>query len=289
MRSRTLARGAVEFLIAITEKMESKKHFVPFAQFDTTRLTFALGQDRNGKPTITMTSAQTGDVALVTAPAVTMWPRVDGDGNFGTMWGPQDPQKAKYTLDLTDNAINDAENTTFADFMAFMDRVDDALLDFVTENQVKVLGRRNLHKDEVKMLQIRTVRPKYDKMSGALACHTMQFSTAKFGWNGMGGKMARKIVVCDHNGVALPHGQVLPGDVVAATIYANQVYTGVGGDKFGIHWSFQDVSVQCQRVNLLQKSEVNAFKDTNYEFAKPYVSEPLTDATYEGGQFTADA
>ena len=37
----------------------------------------------------------------------------------------------------------------------------------------------------------------------------------------------------------------------------------VGGDKFGIHWSFQDVSVVCQRANLEQKTEVSAFMDTD--------------------------
>lgn len=36
-------------------------------------------------------------------------------------------------------------------------------------------------------------------------------------------------------GKVLPSsGTVAPGDVVAVTMFANQVYTGVGGDKFGI-------------------------------------------------------
>jgi hypothetical protein len=33
-------------------------------------------------------------------------------------------------------------------------------------------------------------------------------------------------------GKVLPNGLVHPGVVVAATMYANQVYNGVGGDKF---------------------------------------------------------
>ena len=64
-----------------------------------------------------------------------------------------------------------------------------------------------------------------------------------------------------------------PGDVVAATIYGNQVYTGVGGDKFGIHWAFQDVSVICQRANLEAKTEVNAFMNQDWSYGRPYVDQ----------------
>ena len=67
-------------------------------------------------------------------------------------------------------------------------------------------------------------------------------------------------------------GAVQPGDVVAVTMYAAQIYTGVGGDKFGVHWSFEDVSVVCQRSRLAQKTEVSAFAGLNYNFAMPYES-----------------
>eukprot|EP00966_Prymnesium_polylepis_P180806 4187660-Prymnesium_polylepis.1 len=67
------------------------------------------------------------------------------------------------------------------------------------------------------MLQIRSVRPKYDKASGNQTGNTLSLSTTKFAWDG---KHARKINVCDHTGAVLPSGVVSPGDVVAATIYA---------------------------------------------------------------------
>ena len=250
------------------------KHFIQYRDLNPAQIAFILGADRNGKVTINMNLQPAGaDVALVTAPAVTMWPRCTGDGNFGTMWGPTDVQKAKFTLDLGDSPINEMPNVEFEEFKAKLELIDDRLLDFVTENQLKILGRKNLSRDEVKMLQIRSVRPKYDKHSGVLNGHNINLSTPKFAWDGMGGKYARFITVCDHKGQAIPNGQVAPGDVVAATIYANQVYTGVGGDKFGIHWSFQDVSVVCQRANLEQKTEVSAFFDSNWSFGKPYVDQ----------------
>ena len=264
------------------------KHFVKHSEVDPARLRFTIGLDRGGKTTIAMVYEPAGaELAMVSAPAVTHWPRVSGDGNFGTMWGPSDVSKAKFTLDLNDAPINEQPNAEFAAFMAKMEAIDDQLLNFVTENQLKILGRKNLSRDEVKMLQIRTVRTKYDKYSGALNGHAINLSTPKFAWDGMGGKFTRTITVCDHAGQAVPHGQVAPGDVVAATIYANQVYTGMAGDKFGIHWSVQDVSVVCQRSSLAAKTEVSAFMGHDWGFAKPYVDQVVSETPNYDEQFSA--
>jgi len=214
-----------------------------------------------------------GEVAMVTAPSVTLWPRCSGDGNFGTMWGPTDITKAKFTLDLNDAPIGDTPNQDFESFKQKIEAIDDKLLHFVTENQLKILGRKNLTADEIKMLQIRSVRPKIDKHSGVLNGHTINLSTPKLAWDGVGGKYARQIQVCDHKGATIPNGTIAPGDVVAATIFANQVYTGVGGDKFGIHWSFQSVSVVCQRAALEQTAEVSAFTNFDWPMAQPYVAQ----------------
>ena len=211
------------------------------------------------------------DVSLVTPACVTNWPRVTGDGNFGTMWGPSDISKAKFSLDLTDGTINGIDNNSFDKFKQKLEQIDEKLLDFVHNNQLKVLGRKNLSREEVKMLQIRSVRAKYDKMSGSLMGFAVQLSTSKYAFDGMGGKYPRVVNICDDKGVVVPNGNVSPGDVVAATCFANQVYTGVGGDKFGIHWSFEDVSVVCQRQKLDVKNTVPIFGKETYDFAHTYV------------------
>ena len=135
------------------------------------------------------------------------------------------------------------------------------------------------------MLQIRTIRTKYDKITGALNGHALNLSVDKFAWDGMGGKYQRDITICDHEGKSLVNANVSPGDVVAATMYANRVYTGMAGDKFGIHWAFQDVSIVCQRGKLDQKTEVNAFVGADWSFAKPYaqVSEE-SDNNYDASE-----
>jgi hypothetical protein len=211
---------------------------------------------------------------------VTNWPRVSGDGNFGTMWGPTDPYKAKYTLDLSDAAINGVPNDMYTAFSAMMEKIDERLLDFVYSNQLRILGRKNLGREELKMLQIPSSRPKYDKISGASLGQNMNLSVQRYMPNGMGGKTQRVINVCDKDGKVVSTGTVCPGDVIAATIYINQVYTGVGGDKFGIHWAFEDVQVICQRMSLSSKADVPAFKAQTYDFAQPYIEPPPLEAQF---------
>lgn len=253
--------------------MMSAHTFTLWTDFNPDEVKLALGTDRSNKPQISMTHGPNcTDVAVVTPACVTNWPRVTGDGNFGTMWGPTDIMKAKFSLDLTDGAINGSPNADFEKLAATMEQIDDKLLDFVHNNQLKILGRKNLSREEVKMLQIRTVRPKYDKLTGALTGHSIQMTAAKYAYDGMGGKYARNITICDKVGAVVPHGSVAPGDVVAATMFANMVYTGVGGDKFGIHWSFEDVAVVCQRTKLEQKTSVPVFGHAHYACGREYES-----------------
>ena len=247
------------------------KQYLFWGTFNTENVTFAMGPDKAGKPSINMlVQPNCTGVAFVTPACVTNWPRLTGDGNFGTMWGPTDANKAKFTLDLTDSEINGSANDNYAKFATILNNIDDKLLDFVHNNQLRLLGRKNLTREEVAMLQIRTVRPKYDKVSGQPLGNSIQATTAKYGWDGLGGRVERRINICDRHGKVIPDGTVAPGDVVAATIYANQVYTGVGGDKFGIHWSMEDVSVVCQRSKLDTKTSVPAFAAHQYEFGHDY-------------------
>ena len=251
--------------------------FTNYKTFDPQEVHFNLSNDRNGKTQIVMhVGVNLKDVGLVTPACITNWPRVTGDGNYGTMWGPTDPQKAKFTLDLTDAPIVEGcdRNENFCRLEEIMSAVDDRLLDFVQNNQLRVLGRKNLSRDEVKMLQIRSIRARYDKASGYLTGHSLQTSSSKYAYDGMGGKYPRTITICDKDGNVVENGNVQPGDVVAATLYANMVYTGVGGDKFGIHWSVEDVQVICQRNQIARKTHVPSFTD-EYDFSQPY-TQPRT-------------
>ena len=67
------------------------KHFYKHEQLNPDEIAFSLGSDRNGKTTVSMVYQPAGgDVAMVSAPATTLWPRVSGDGN--SQRGPQSAQ-----------------------------------------------------------------------------------------------------------------------------------------------------------------------------------------------------
>lgn len=248
------------------------REFVPYATIDPSCIQFAI---KTGSDNLSMVYGQNClDMAFVTPACITNWPRVTGDGNFGTMWGPAEESKAKYTLDLTNvSRTGDTAATTdvWEHFTRFLDEIDNKLLDFVYQNQQRILNRKNLSRDEIKMLQIRSVRPKYDKTTGQLINYTFQMSTPKYCPDGMGGRYMRMPTVCDYTGRVLPNGTVAPGDAVSATCYAKQVYTGVGGDKFGIHWSFCDVAVVCQRAAVEHnRLHVSAFQNVAFDGASAY-------------------
>lgn len=257
------------------------REFMRIENVNVDEIQFVVGMDRLQRPRFGITYGSNGATLAVVTPAlITLYPKVNGDGNLGSMFGPTEAIKTKYLLDLTDTPITGTENKHFETLAAFMNKVDDKLLDFVYQNQLKVMGRKNLSREEVKMLQIRTVRAKYDKNSGALVAHSVNLSCPKYAWDGVGGRFERRINVCDSSGAVVPDGVVSPGDAVAATILADMVYTGVGGDKFGIHWSFRDVQVVAQRSALEVKTHVAEFAGYEYDFATPYHAPTVEMADY---------
>ena len=245
--------------------MHKTRTFQTLSTFKWDEVTLAMGVDYVGKPKINIS-----EVAIVTPPCITLWPRCTGSGNFGTTWGPTEVTKSKYTLDLVDAAIGEDWNTAFEELAARLEEVDDTVLKFVFANQMRILGRKNLSMEELKMLQIRTVRPKHDKMTGDPTGRCVQLSAPVYRSDGVGGKFIKHVNICDKDGAVVPNGNVCPGDAVAATMFAAQVYTGVGGNKFGIQWSFDDVQVVCQRAKLMEVSRCDAFGPSTHAFAQEY-------------------
>lgn len=248
-----------------------QREFQKLSNYNAEDVNFHTKVDGKGRTVINMTIGPNfKDVGLVTPACVTQYPRCTGDGNFGTMWGPTDPTKAKFTLDLTDAKIGEKANSEWDKLSSFMYAIDEKLLSLVFENQQKILKKSGLSREQVRMVQIRTVREKTDKMSGVVSGYAMQLSKSKFGWDGIGGTREQSVNVVDCNGVVVQGGTVAPGDVVAATVYPGTVYTGVGGDKFGIQWTFDDVQIVCPRSKMERKETVSAFASQSYDFAQAY-------------------
>ena len=96
----------------------------------------------------------------------TNWPKLGKDADIGTNYGPppEERHKAKYQVDLTDIPAFDGNNTfEFEAFANEVTKADDALLDFMCQNQARYLKRTGLGRDNVMMLQNRSIKTKYDE------------------------------------------------------------------------------------------------------------------------------
>ena len=220
-------------------------------------------------------------LAFVTPPATTFYPRLDGDGDYreGSQFGPQSKDKARFTIDI--NGTGDFQYTSaesdgdaVQQFMYnVIDAIDEAVLDFMFHNQLKFLGRKNLTKEEVKMLQIRSVKQNVNKDTGELGAPFVNMTARKFYYDQVGNLRERQITICDFNGDVIEGGVVKPEHVVSCTMHLANVYTGVGGDKFGIHWQLEEVAIICQAHNKRQKTRVDAFthcSEFDYAVVAPY-------------------
>ena len=260
------------------------------SQIDVKNVHVAIHGEYNNKPNIHMhvmhSDGRSTQIAIVTPACTTHWPRCTGNGNLGTKFAPSDPMKAKYTLDLADDDIDGAPCSGFKALAEFFNDLDDKLLDLVFNNQEKCLGgRRNLSIQECAMLQNRTVKPKYDSITGSLIGHSMHLSRPKFYKDPSTGKYTEtQVNICDHKGTVIPDAKVQQGDVVCATVYLSNVYTGVS-DKFGISWGFEDVCIVRQSSATNQKSHIPVFGENLYSFATPYSNVTFDEMEWKSDNF----
>jgi hypothetical protein len=253
-------------------------NFIDLNQFDKNQLhVFAKIQGTRERICITYGPTMRS-LAFVTPVAITNYPRLTGDGDYkpGSQYGPQDPKKARFGLDLNQweegTAPHEGAFEAVDKYMRVIEAVDSALLDFMFGNQLKWLGRKNLSKEEVRMLQIPSIKSPIDKDSGAEKPHAVKLQSNKFYFDQVGNERERKINVCDHSGKIVPDGTAMPGDAVCCTSHLGSVYNGVGGDKFGISWQLEDVQIVCQAEHLkprqylpiFQSNDITGFETHDY-------------------------
>ena len=214
-------------------------------------------------------------LAFVTPPSKTNYPRVTGDGDYreGSQYGPQTPDKANFVVDINGSCAEDEAIDKF--FTNIIKPVDQKVLDFMHANQLRFLGRKNLSKEELGMLHIKSVKHNFNKDSGTPLPPRMDLKCKKFYLDQVGAKREREVSVCDCDGQVVEGGVVNSGDVVSCTMHLGDVYYGVGGDKFGISWQLEDVAVLCQDRHKKQKTHVSAFDSVAYDQKHAYEA-PVT-------------
>ena len=209
-------------------------------------------------------------LSFVTPPSKTNYPRVTGDGDYreGSQYGPQTPDKANYVVDVNGSC---EENEAIDEFFTKVVKpIDEKVLDFIHANQLRFLNRKNLKKDELGMLQIKSVKHGFNRDTGNPLPPRMDLKCRKFYTDQVGNKREREVSVCDCNGQVVEKGEVNPGDIVACTMHLGEVYYGVGGDKFGISWQLEDVAVLCQEQHKKNKVNVPALESVAYAHKHDY-------------------
>jgi len=235
----------------------------------------------NGKWRVDVEKPQ---LRFISPAARTNWPKLGKDADIGTNYGPppEERHKAKFQVDLTDIAAFDGENTVeFEAFAKQLDMVDDALLNFMCQNQQRFLKRTGLSKDNLAMLQNRSIKTKLDEdgqpthRSFVLRTNLMQFNPA-------GALVETPMSICNSRGQVV-NTEVHPGDIVAVLAYLRGVY--VLGDKFGLQWAFEAVSLIARAPPPPPATEFKAFEaQPAYPYAQEIISEP-TAPMDEGRQF----
>lgn len=217
------------------------------ATFDPALLNCELTTTRPTKPTDkprTVVKLSYGPsrrgIAFVTPPCVVDWPKLTGDGNFGSMYGPADVDKAQFTVGVTDKGLPDGTTTHMDAYFAALRAIDDKLVETVHANQKELLNTRGLSKDEVRGKLSATVKPKYEDDTLVYTRHNM--ATRKFTWSGA----ERTIPLVDAK--KQPVETISHEDVCAIATQLDCVYTGLMGSMYGTKWNV------CE-VMLLKRAE----------------------------------
>jgi hypothetical protein len=227
--------------------------------FDSVK--FAKGYGTNNKPKITLTSG----LSFLTPALRTNWPFLGGDGNYGTKFGSDEQKDAKYVCDLTSMPISDQAENHFDRFAEKLAQADDALLQFMYENQ-ELIGRQNLSKENVEVLQNKSVKTKRDEGGNPLY-RSFYVGAKLYQYNASGSKARFHLPICDGTGTVMSELEVTPGDIISVCAHAKSAYLMAG--KFGIQWCLEAVSVLAKGDTLPAPKHIAAFAAQAYPFQTP--------------------
>jgi hypothetical protein len=90
------------------------------------------------------------------------WPMLGPDGNMGSKFGPDAPDKANYMIGLADRALEGVDQGLVAHFFRVLSLLDERVSDFVYAHQKDVLGTRDLSLEAVRGKMSAAVKQRYD-------------------------------------------------------------------------------------------------------------------------------
>ena len=187
-------------------------------------------------------------LAFVTPACVVDWPRLEGDGNFGTKFGPTEIDKAAYTVGLTDKTLQSGENAPMKQYFEVLHAIDAKLIEFVHANQKELLNSRGLTLLEVGAKLSPAVKPRYE--DDVLIYNRQNLSTRKFGY--LGQERTLRIVDAARATVTIPVGHE---DVCLVASQLDMVFMGLMGSLYGCKYSVAEVMLLKRAERVAQPGE----------------------------------
>jgi hypothetical protein len=153
------------------------------------------------------------------------------------------------------------------------------------QNQSRFLKRTGLNKENVAMLQNRSIKTKMDE-DGQPTHRSYVLRTPLMQFNPAGALVETPMSICNSRGQVI-NTEVHPGDIVAVLAYLRGVY--VLGDKFGLQWAFEAVSLIARAPPPPPATEFKAFEaQPAYSYAQEIISEAPAMDGGESRQFNYD-
>jgi hypothetical protein len=135
---------------------------IDLASFDIALVNFELVQSRASTTTTirAMYGPERRPLSFVTPACVVHWPKLHGDGDYGTRFGPSELSKAKYSACATDEDLPSGPNEQMSLWFAVVKAIDCKLAQFAHAQQTELFKARGLSLEAVEAKLCAAVKAK---------------------------------------------------------------------------------------------------------------------------------
>mmetsp|Transcript_29643 Transcript_29643/g.74589 ORF Transcript_29643/g.74589 Transcript_29643/m.74589 type:complete len:258 (-) Transcript_29643:56-829(-) len=190
-----------------------------------------VGDNLKPKTTVRVTYGPTKrSLALITPPMAADWPMLGPDGNMGSKFGPDAPDKAVYVVGLADRALEGVDQHRVAHLFTVLNLIDERVSDFVYAHQKDVLGTRDLSPEAVRGKMSAAVKQRYD--GDTPLYKRMNVSVRCLDYNG--NRRALPQLDCNRQPLAEGH-EIKHEDLLMAAIQLDMFYSMT--NVFGVKWA----------------------------------------------------
>jgi hypothetical protein len=208
-------------------------------------------------------------LALITPPMVADWPMLGPDGNTGSKYGPDSPDKAVYMLGLADRALEGVDLPRVEQLFKVLNLIDERVSDFVFAHQKDVLGTRDLSLEAVRGKMSAAVKQRYD--GDTPLYKRVNVSVRCLDYNGN----RRHLPQLDCKRLPLAEGnEIKHEDLLMAAIQLDSFYSM--SSVFGVKWAPVQLMLLRRRADQAAPTPADIWADVGVpEWATP---DPLPSA-----------